>query len=69
MTPARLREEIRATLDHYVPEWQDATLVFIPAPGMTTTEVQVAGNLKKDFSGRDEYFPAYWEPKDDADAD
>ncbi|HVK16419.1 MAG TPA: hypothetical protein VM533_05680 [Fimbriiglobus sp.] len=76
LTPAELQEAIRATLAHWFPHCEDASLAFLPGPGMPPLELHVAGDVFRNVRAvglfdtwYSEARAHYWQPDDDTDAD
>ena len=45
LTPAELRDAIRATVAEWFPRCADASLILIPAPGVSPVELNVTGDV------------------------
>jgi hypothetical protein len=72
LTPAQLRDAIRATVAHYFPHCEDVSLILVPAPGTSPMEMPVTGSAVEDVRGvADVFFSEHngglWEPVEDAD--
>ena len=64
-SPTELRDLIRATLAEYFPKCEDASLVFIPAPGVSPVEMRVRGDVLGEAGVVDEWHQdgaGYWRP-------
>ena len=55
-TPAELRDVIRATLRHYFPTCEHASLVFIPAPGAPPMALVVDGRVLELARATDQFY-------------
>ena len=71
LTPAELRDAVRATLAEYFPHCDNASVAFVPAPGAPPLELRVAGDLFGEVGLTDAWYTGdcnanYWQPDDDA---
>lgn len=68
-TPAEVRDAVRACLAHYFPHFENASVAFVPGPGMPPLELVVSGDVFGAAGLTDRWFDKAGEARWDPDAD